>query len=191
MQPGSARKFGGTRRPGEILLVRSASHDRDRPTHQKVSTRRIAVPSLQSTMIPITPTLSIAENELHFEFVRSSGPGGQNVNKTSTAVELRFDVRRSPSLPESVRGRLLRRSDRRLTQDGILILDARRFRTQNQNRADAVERLVEILRRAAHKPKARRKTKPTRASKERRIGAKHNRAKKKIGRRAVSDSADA
>lgn len=144
--------------------------------------------SFRQTMIRVTPSLTIHEDELHFEFVRSSGPGGQNVNKTSTAVELRFDVRRSPSLSEPVRSRMIRFSGRRLTQEGILIIDARRFRTQNQNRTDAVERLLELLRRAAEKPKVRRKTKPTRASKERRIGAKQNRAKKKIGRRRVTDS---
>ena len=130
----------------------------------------------------ITPTLRIADGELVESFVRASGPGGQNVNKVASAVELRFDVAHSPSLPEHVRERLLARRDRRLTADGVLVLQASRFRDQARNREDARERLAEIVRAALHVPKKRVATKPTRASKERRITAKKKRAQHKQGR---------
>jgi len=130
-------------------------------------------------MIPITGTLSIDESELHLQFVRSSGPGGQNVNKVSTAVQLRFDVGNSPSLPGDVRTRLIRLAGRRLTQDGILIIEARQHRTQERNREDAIERLVELVRKAAEKPKLRKKTRPTFAAKERRIVGKKTRGEVK------------
>ena len=134
-------------------------------------------------MIPITPTISIDERELHEEFVRASGPGGQNVNKVATAVQLRFDVRRSPSLPGDVRHRLERLAGRRLTDDGVLIIEASRHRTQEQNREDARDRLIELIRRAAHKPKPRRKTRPTLASKKRRLEGKRQRSSTKRLRR--------
>jgi ribosome-associated protein len=130
----------------------------------------------------ITPTLRIADGELVESFVRASGPGGQNVNKVASAVELRFNVAQSPSLPEHVRERLLARRDRRLTADGVLVLQASRFRDQARNREDARERLAEIVRAALHVPKKRVATKPTRASKERRITAKKKRAQHKQGR---------
>jgi ribosome-associated protein len=127
-------------------------------------------------MLEITPTIAIAESELVERFVRASGPGGQNVNKVSTAVELRFDVAKSPSLPDALRMRLLARRDRRLTDDGVLVISAQRFRTQDRNREDARERLAEIVRAALHVPKKRVATKPTRASKERRLSGKKTRS---------------
>ena len=126
-------------------------------------------------MLQITPSLAIPDQELQERFVRSSGPGGQNVNKVSTAVELRFDVANSPSLPEAVRARLLARRDRRLTDQGVLVIDAQRFRTQDRNREDARERLAELVRRATVVPKRRVPTRPPRASKERRRDDKKKR----------------
>ena len=133
-------------------------------------------------MLHVSPTIQIADSELVESFVRASGPGGQNVNKVASAVELRFDVAHSPSLPEPVRARLLARRDRRLTADGVLVIQASRLRDQARNREDARERLAEIIRAALHVPKKRVATKPTRASKERRIASKKKRAKDKQGR---------
>lgn len=133
-------------------------------------------------MLVVTPHLAIPDAELSERFVRAGGPGGQNVNKVSTAVELRFDVRASPTLPEPVRARLLARRDRRLTDDGVLVISAQRFRTQERNREDARERLLELIRAALVVPRKRVATKPTRASKERRLGAKKRRASVKQGR---------
>ena len=130
-------------------------------------------------MIQVAPTIQIPDGELAESFVRASGPGGQNVNKVASAVELRFDVAQSPSLPESLRARLLARRDRRLTAEGVLVIQASRFRDQARNREDARERLAEILRAALHVPKKRVATKPTRASKERRIASKKKRAQHK------------
>ncbi|MEJ8571047.1 alternative ribosome rescue aminoacyl-tRNA hydrolase ArfB [Microbaculum marinum] len=132
--------------------------------------------------IPITPDISIEESEIEERFVQASGPGGQNVNKVATAVQLRFDVARSSSLPGYVRARLKTLAGRRLTSDGILVIDARRHRTQERNREDARERLVELIRAAAQRPTRRIATRPTLASKKRRLDAKTARAKVKKAR---------
>lgn len=123
-------------------------------------------------MLEISKSLSIDERELEERFIRASGPGGQNVNKVSTAVELRFDVRHSPSLPEAVRQRLMRLAGRRLTDEGVLVIRAERFRTQERNREDARARLVDLVRAALPQPKTRIATKPSRAAKARRVDAK-------------------
>jgi ribosome-associated protein len=134
-------------------------------------------------MIPIDDRISIDESELEESFIRASGPGGQNVNKVSSAVQLRFDVRHSPSLPDDVRARLERLAGRRLTREGVLIITAQRHRTQERNREDARERLIELIRQAAVQPVRRRPTRPTRASRERRIEGKKRRATIKSLRR--------
>ena len=130
-------------------------------------------------MLTISRTLALPETELVERFLRADGPGGQHVNRTESAVELRFDVARSPSLPEPLRARLLARRDRRLTDEGVLVIQARRFRDQGRNRDDARERLAEIVRGALTVPKQRVATKPTRASKERRLAGKQQRGKLK------------
>ena len=127
-------------------------------------------------------SIIIPEVELSEQFIRSSGPGGQNVNKVSTAVELRFDVRHSPSLPAPVRTRLARLAGHRLTKDGVLVIRADRFRTQEANRSDARDRLQQLVDQAAIEPKRRVKTRPTKASKERRLDSKTRRSDVKRGR---------
>ncbi len=127
-------------------------------------------------MLHISPTLQISDNELVETFVRASGPGGQNVNKVASAVELRFDIAQSPSLSAAVRTRALARRDRRITAEGVIVIQANRFRDQAKNREDARERLTDFLRAALHVPKKRVATKPTRASKERRLDAKRVRS---------------
>ncbi len=138
-------------------------------------------------MIPITPHLALDENELHEEFIRSSGAGGQNVNKVATAVQLRFDVEHSPSLPDEVRERLKQLAGKRLTQEGVLVIKAQSFRTQEKNREDAVARLVELVREAAKRPIVRRPTKPTRASQQRRLESKSRQSHLKRMRRSPGD----
>jgi ribosome-associated protein len=137
-------------------------------------------------MSPSGPLPHIPANELHFEFFRSSGPGGQNVNKVSTAVRLRFDVQNSLSLPSEVRDRLLRLAANRLTDDGVLMIEARRFRTQERNRDDAVERLMGWIAKVWEAPRRRRATRPTKAAKERRLDAKKHRGAAKRERRSAA-----
>ncbi len=133
-------------------------------------------------MIHVTNSISLDEDELQESFIRASGPGGQNVNKVESAVQLRFDVRNSPSLPEDVKARLERIAGKRLTNEGVLIITAQRFRMQERNREDAVARLVELIRLATERPKPRRPTRPTLASKKRRLEAKGRRSEIKKGR---------
>jgi len=132
-------------------------------------------------MLRINRNLSIDENDLEIGFVRASGPGGQNVNKLSTAAQLRFDTRRI-TLPEDARARLAGLAGQRMTKDGVIVIHAQRFRTQERNRADAVERLVELLREAMVRPTPRRPTRPTLASKQRRLEGKKRRGDVKAGR---------
>jgi ribosome-associated protein len=138
-------------------------------------------------MLEITPNLAIDENEISEEFVRASGPGGQNVNKVETAVQLRFNVLTSPSLPEWVRQRLRQLAGNRMTDEGELIIEAKRFRSQLQNREDAREQLADLIRQATIRPKIRRKTKPTAASQRKRLERKSQRSATKRQRRSGGD----
>ena len=138
-------------------------------------------------MIPVTDQISLNEAELEESFVRASGPGGQNVNKVASAVQLRFDAAASPSLPEAVKARLKRLAGRRMTEAGVIVITANRFRAQERNRADALERLVALVAAATHAPKPRRPTRPTLASKKRRLDAKRRRAEVKTLRGRPAD----
>ncbi|MBW8369408.1 MAG: aminoacyl-tRNA hydrolase [Thiobacillus sp.] len=130
-------------------------------------------------MIRVNAQIELDEREIQEDFVRASGPGGQNVNKVSTAVQLRFDVARSPSLPDPVRARLIALAGRRVTQDGVLIIEAERYRSQRRNRDDALERLIELIREACEVDKPRHPTRPTLASKKRRLDSKQRRGETK------------
>ena len=136
-------------------------------------------------MIRVTNSIALDEREIDEQFIRSSGPGGQNVNKVATAVQLRFDVARSTNLPDAVRERLKRLAGRRLTGDGVLIIEARRYRTRERNRRDALDRLIALVRKAAVAPTPRKATRPTAGSKRRRLEGKQRRGALKRGRRGV------
>jgi ribosome-associated protein len=138
-------------------------------------------------MIEIAPSVKIPEDEIHFDFIRASGPGGQNVNKVASSVQLRFDVFSSPSLDPDVKVRLSRLAGSRLTDEGILIIEARRFRTQEHNREDAVQRLILLIREALAPPKVRRATRPSISSKEARVGHKKKHGEIKRNRRSVAE----
>ena len=137
--------------------------------------------------IAVTSDIFLNENELEFHYIRASGPGGQNVNKVDSAAQLRFDLAHSPSLPDEVRSRLLQIAHNRITEEGILVIEAKRFRTQEKNRQDAQERLVNLIRRAAEKPKIRKKTGPTAASRRRRLEEKRRRGEIKRVRASKVD----
>jgi ribosome-associated protein len=138
-------------------------------------------------MIVITNDLALDEREITETFVRASGPGGQNVNKVASAAQLRFDARHSPSLPEPVKARLLRLAGQRATQEGVIVITARRFRSQDRNRDDARERLAALIRRAGEPPKPRRPTRPSAAQRKERLAAKARRGALKSRRRPVPD----
>ncbi len=130
-------------------------------------------------MIEISSAVALSEDEIQIDFIRASGPGGQNVNKVSSAAQLRFDILSSPSLEPEVKERLRRIAGSRVTADGILVIEARRYRTQEQNRLDAIQRLVALVQKALEKPKPRHKTRPTLASRQKRLQAKRQRGETK------------
>lgn len=141
-------------------------------------------------MFHITRNISIADDEIQLEFIRASGPGGQKVNKVATACQLRFDIANSPSLPDDVKARLIKLAGRRVSQSGVLVIKAYCYRTQKQNRNDALNRLFELVKKAAPKPRSRRKTKPTYASQQRRLAAKRRLSQTKRLRRSVPPDED-
>ncbi len=136
-------------------------------------------------MIRINDNISLHENEIQLDFVRSSGPGGQNINKVSSAVQLRFDAARSPALSDAIRTRLKQLAGNRMTTDGILVIKAQRYRTQERNREDAIDRLIALIHQAAQIPKQRRRTKPSAAARQKRLAAKRRRGETKRQRRTI------
>lgn len=134
-------------------------------------------------MIEVTPTLKLSESEIQYEFIRASGPGGQNVNKVASSVQLRFDVRNSPSLFPDVKERLIKLAGSRMTDEGVLIIEAKRYRTQEQNRFDAIQRVITLIQKALEKPKVRRATRPSLTAKATRVGDKKKHGEIKRTRR--------
>lgn len=138
-------------------------------------------------MIEVTPNITIQDEELAFEFIRATGPGGQNVNKVASAVQLRFDVMKSTSLPQEVRERLIKTAGSRISSEGVLIIEAKRFRTQERNRQDAIDRLIKMVKAATEEPKTRKPTKPSVESRHRRLEDKRRQAEKKRLRKSMPD----
>ena len=141
-------------------------------------------------MIEVSPNVKIDENELHFDYIRATGPGGQNVNKVATSVQLRFDVHNSPSLEKDVKEQLTRLAGNRMTEEGVLVIEAKRFRTQEQNREDALRRLTVLIQQAQEKPKVRKATRPSVTAKAARLGAKKKHAEIKRTRRYLPEMWD-